>query len=360
MIDDALARAQRWGAVQLARGLDMETGLPTTARLLADVAAIPSGVPARLELLCVQVADELGALAGAPELPSRLAEVMRRAAEPSGARAYRIGSSLYSFVGPVVAGSLTPGAAAYGALAAVSETLAATAVLGEARLPDEAGDGPGALELAHERLRARSRWQRLSAERQIRDVLLQLLSERRAGGSAVVLPRVAAHAVGIGRRLGLTLAELDEVVRASELQDLGMLGVPELVLRKRAALTEAEWQMIRRHPDAGERILSAAPALVPVARLVRSCYERYDGSGYPDGLSGESIPLGSRIIAVCVAFEAMTSARPYRAPLPIATAFEELCRGAGHQFDPVVVAAFCAEMNQPAPNLELASAPDAV
>ena len=115
--------------------------------------------------------------------------------------------------------------------------------------------------MAHERLRARSRWQRLSSERQVRDVLLQILSERRAGGSAVALPRVAAHAIGVGRRLGLALSQLDDIVRAAEMQDIGMLAVPEAVLRKRGTLEPEEWAMIRRHPVVGERILAAAPAL---------------------------------------------------------------------------------------------------
>jgi HD-GYP domain-containing protein (c-di-GMP phosphodiesterase class II) len=79
---------------------------------------------------------------------------------------------------------------------------------------------------------------------------------------------------------------------------------------------------------------------------VRSSYERFDGTGYPDGLRGQAVPLGSRVIAVCVAYDAMTSPRPYRAPLSPATAFAELCRCAGRQFDPMVVAAFCAEMNR--------------
>ena len=128
-----------------------------------------------------------------------------------------------------------------------------------------------------------------------------------------------------------------------------MLAVPEAVLHKRGTLEPEEWAMIRRHPVVGERILAAAPALAPVARLVRSSYERFDGSGYPDELVGEDIPLGSRVIAVCVAYDAMTSERPYREALPAATAFDELRKCAGLQFDPMVVAAFCAEndLNDP-------------
>ena len=342
------ADALRLGfAVARSRDLDVETGLHTRACLHADLARL-NGIPARLELLTLYSNEGLddALLAGADAaLPRRIGSALRGATEPLGARAYRLDGTLYAFLGPIDAGALTPATSAHRALAGISERLGSGAVRGEARIPDEAPDGDSALAIAQERMQARSRWQRLSCERQVRDVLLQILSERRAGGSAVALPRVAAYAIGVGRRLGLALSELDDIVRAAELQDIGMLAVPEAVLRKRAALEPEEWAMIRRHPVVGERILSAAPALAPVARLVRSSYERFDGSGYPDGISGALIPLGSRVIAVCVAFDAMTSPRPYREALPAATAFEELSRCAGRQFDPMVVAAFCAEMN---------------
>jgi two-component system, cell cycle response regulator len=328
--------------------IDAETGLRTRASLFADLARL-DGIPARLELLALNAGDGLDPLllsSGDTELPRRIGDALRGATEPRGARAYRLDSSLYAFLGPLEIGALTPAASAHGALTAVSERLASGAVRGEARIPDEAAAGPEALTIAHERVRARSRWQRLSSERQVRDVLLQILSERRAGGSAVALPRVASHAIGLGRRLGLRLAALDDIVRAAELQDIGMLAVPEAVLLKRGALEPEEWAQIQRHPVIGDRILSAAPALEPVAKLVRSSYERWDGTGYPDGISGEQIPLGSRVIAVCVAYDAMTSPRHYREALPAAAAFEELSRCAGRQFDPMVVAAFCAEMNQ--------------
>jgi HD-GYP domain-containing protein (c-di-GMP phosphodiesterase class II) len=355
---DHAADALRIGlAAARSRDFDIETGLRTRAHLHADLERL-DGIPARLELLALQASDGLDddLLAGVDAgLPRRLGDALRGAAERQGARAYRLDGTLYAFLGPVEASALTPAASAQRALTAISARLAAGAVRGEARIPDEAADGIAALAIAHERLRARSRWQRLSSERQVRDVLLQILSERRAGGSAVALPRVAAHAIGVGRRLGLALSQLDDIVRASEMQDIGMLAVPEAVLRKRGTLEPEEWAMIRRHPVVGERILAAAPALAPVARLVRSSYERFDGTGYPDGLVGEAIPLGSRVIAVCVAYDAMTSARPYREPLPAATAFEELRRCAGHQFDPIVVAAFCAEMDQNDPETVTAS-----
>ena len=240
---DLTSSMKRWGAARLGRDIDAETGLATRARLLSDLASI-HGVPARLELLALNSGDgfEDAPLVGyKPELLARVAAALRAGADPCGARVYRLGAALYAFLGPIEAGALTPGAAATGGLAAISEQLAAGAVRGEAKLPDEASDGPTALRLAHERMRARSRWQHLSSERQLRDVLLQLLTERRAGGGTdVAMPRVAAHAIGIGRRLGLNLAELDEVVRASELQDIGMLAVPESILRKKGTLSPEE------------------------------------------------------------------------------------------------------------------------
>ena len=99
---------------------------------------------------------------------------------------------------------------------------------------------------------------------------------------------------------------------------------------------------MKRHTIIGERILGAAPALAPVARLVRSTHERFDGAGYPDGLAAEAIPLGARVVFVCDAFNAMTTERPYSKALPPKVALAELRRCAGTQFDPRVVEACCA------------------
>jgi two-component system, cell cycle response regulator len=134
---------------------------------------------------------------------------------------------------------------------------------------------------------------------------------------------------------------LDEVVRAAELHDLGKMAIPDEILQKPGPLDQEEWAFVRRHPLVGERILSVAPALLPVARIVRGTHEHWDGSGYPDGVAGEQIPLGARIIAVCEAFAAMTSPRPYRPARSVDAALEELRACAGSQFDPAVVAAFC-------------------
>lgn len=150
---------------------------------------------------------------------------------------------------------------------------------------------------------------------------------------------VAESALLVGTRLGLSRPELIELVLAAELHDVGKLAVPRSVLDKPAALDDREWRLMRRHTVIGESMLSPFPELARIASWVRSSHERYDGLGYPDGLAGEAIPLASRILFVCDAYEAMVSGRPYRAPLPRAEAVTELHRHAGSQFDPRVVEA---------------------
>jgi HD-GYP domain-containing protein (c-di-GMP phosphodiesterase class II) len=138
--------------------------------------------------------------------------------------------------------------------------------------------------------------------------------------------------------------EVDVMVRAAELHDIGHMAVPDQILQKPGPLDSAERDFMRTHTLVGERILAAAPALQPVARLVRASHERWDGSGYPDGLAGKEIPLGARIIAVCDAYHAMTSDRVYQPPVDPPAALMELRRCAGTQLDPRVVAIFCEEM----------------
>ena len=115
-----------------------------------------------------------------------------------------------------------------------------------------------------------------------------------------------------GALLGLRRDELAELSRAAQLHDIGKLAVPDEILHKRGPLDEREWEFIHQHTIVGERILRASPAFRSVATIVRSTHERWDGTGYPDGLRGEEIPLAARIVAACDAFIALTSERPYR------------------------------------------------
>jgi two-component system cell cycle response regulator len=132
---------------------------------------------------------------------------------------------------------------------------------------------------------------------------------------------------------------LDETLRAAELHDIGKLAIPDAIVHKPGPLDAHEWAFMKQHAIIGQRILNAAPALAPVAAIVRSAHERWDGSGYPDGLSGEAIPLGARIIAVCDAYDAMTSERCYQNARSHRDALAELRHHAGTQFDPAVVEA---------------------
>jgi two-component system cell cycle response regulator len=210
---------------------------------------------------------------------------------------------------------------------------------GAVMLPAEAAEAADALRVADQRMYLHKHAGRVPASRQSKDVLLRALSER-TGDLSGRPSIVAMLAEATGRHLGLGSDELEPVRHAAELHDVGTVAIPDVILAKPGPLTEEEWIFVRRHTIAGERIIAAAPALAGVARLVRSSHERWDGTGYPDGFAGEQIPLGARIISVVVAFEAMTSGRPYRSARSAEAALAELRQGAGEQFDPTVVEAF--------------------
>ena len=151
---------------------------------------------------------------------------------------------------------------------------------------------------------------------------------------------IADLARRVGRVLGLDAAALRDVEHAAVLHDIGKIGIPSELLRKRGPLSSGEREHMRAHPEIGARILEPVERLRQLAPLVRFSHECWDGSGYPDGLAGEQIPLGARIISVCDAFDAMVSDRPYRGGRSTAEALVELRKHAGTQFDPAVVEAF--------------------
>ena len=214
---------------------------------------------------------------------------------------------------------------------------------GSAVSPADTSSPEQILNLADQRMYATKASGRRSARRQTTDVLLQVLSERSyelgEHGNAV-----AALVEPLARRLNLSEAEVKRTHDAAELHDIGKSGVPDSILNKAGPLDEEEWKFMHRHTLIGERIILAAPALASSADLVRSSHERFDGKGYPDGLAGDEIPLGSRIIFACDAFDAMTSRRPYKSPMSSADAVAELRLCAGSQFDPAVVEGICAEV----------------
>ena len=161
--------------------------------------------------------------------------------------------------------------------------------------------------------------------------------EARDGYTGEHSDAVHALSVAVARRLGLYPREVAEVETVALLHDVGKIGIPDQILHKPGPLTPEEWVLMREHPIIGERILSPLPGLSDVARAVRHEHERWDGRGYPDGLSGDAIPLASRIVLTCDAYHALVSDRPYRKRLGDATAEAELRRCAGTQFDPRVV-----------------------
>jgi two-component system cell cycle response regulator len=211
---------------------------------------------------------------------------------------------------------------------------------GLARVPMEAVSVVEALHLADQRMYANKNGGS-SASRQSTDVLLQVLSER-SEELHEHLSDVAGLAMLTARRLDLPAHEVTRIRLAAELHDVGKSALPDTLLNKPGKLDDDEWEFMRGHTLAGERIIRAAPSLAHTADLVRSSHERFDGDGYPDGLSGAAIPLGASIIAVCDAFDAMVTDRPYRDATSTADALVELRRCSGTQFHPEVTDAFCA------------------
>jgi len=151
---------------------------------------------------------------------------------------------------------------------------------------------------------------------------------------------VAELAGSLARHIGLNDEQLHAVVRAAELHDVGKVLVPDTILDKPGELSEDELALMRRHAIAGWLILRESAESDAIAALVRSSHERWDGLGYPDGLAGDAIPLGARIISICDAFDAMTHERPYRTARSGAEALAELREGAGVRYDPTLVAVF--------------------
>jgi putative nucleotidyltransferase with HDIG domain len=150
---------------------------------------------------------------------------------------------------------------------------------------------------------------------------------------------IADLAGGVCAEIGLAHPETRMVKLGALLHDIGKIGIPEAILKKPTSLTGEEIAVMQQHPDIGARILQPVPFFADLVPLVRSSHERWDGRGYPDGLVGDEIPLGSRVIAVCDAFHAMTEDRVYRKALTLGDALAEIDRCAGTQFDPVCTGA---------------------
>jgi two-component system cell cycle response regulator len=257
-------------------------------------------------------------------------------------RAYRLGGDEFCVL--TSAEEVGPGSVIERSRAALTEEgegFTVSCSFGAVLIPAEAEDLTEALRIADDRMYLHKQRNRLGADRQSIDVLVSVLEERDSQ-LAHHLADVADLAEAVGRRLQTPEPQLQTIRQAAELHDVGKLAIPEEILGKPGPLAEDEWEFIRRHTVIGERILASAPALGAAATIVRSTHEHWDGTGYPDRLAGDDIPLGARIISVCDAFDAMTSHRPYAEAVTRDEALRELFRCAGKQFDPAVVEAFAA------------------
>ena len=254
-------------------------------------------------------------------------------------RAFRMGGDEFCV--------LVPAARATAALVRAGEALreegegfAIGASVGVVELPGDVSDAEAALQLADRRMYAQKEGRPHSPARQSGDVLLRVIGEREP--ELLAHTRVVAElSRALATAMGLDAELRDTVARAAELHDVGKVAVPDAILAKPGPLDPDEEAFMRRHTIIGESIIAEAPALRDVAALVRSSHERWDGCGYPDGLAGHEIPLGARIVSVCDAYSAMRQHRPYGSVLGEEEALDELRRGAGSQFDPALVAAFC-------------------
>lgn len=160
--------------------------------------------------------------------------------------------------------------------------------------------------------------------------------------------RVAQRAVALGHRLGIEGQQLADLEYGAIFHDVGKIGIPDSILKSPRKLTDEEWQVIRMHTIYGERIIRNVRFLRRVSRIVRHSHEHWDGSGYPDGLAREQIPIESRIVLVCDAFDVMTSGRRYQAALTTSVAVSRVRLASGTCFDPRVVEALLAELREPA------------
>jgi diguanylate cyclase (GGDEF)-like protein len=340
---------------------DPLTGLGNRRRLSADLAAaLRVACESRPSLLLLldldgfkDYNDTFGHLAG-DALLARLGAKLNEAVAGFGS-AYRLGGD--EFCAHIHLEGQDSDALIVKASAALSETgaeLSIEASLGVVLLPHEADSADHALQVADERMYANKR-SRSTARSQAGELLLRTMHAKQ--------PQLDEHSSNVAelatpatRRLGLGGEALDEIARAAELHDIGKVGIPDAILNKPSGLTDSEWEFIYQHTILGERILHGAPALRPVARLVRASHERWDGAGYPDCLRGEQIPLGARIVAVCDAYEAMTANRSYRDAVSHDVACRELRRSAGSQFDPEVIEAFLTEIETAGDERELDAA----
>jgi diguanylate cyclase (GGDEF)-like protein len=339
--------------------IDPLTGLPNRRKLLADLhSAIETASPTAQRALVLfdldgfqRYNETFGHPAG-DQLLARLAERLQRIL-PASSQAYRLGGDEFAVL--VARGAMCAADIARVGAEALSDKgpgFSVGASAGSVTLPAEAGDVASALHAADRRMYAVKHGRNATLlTSQMRDVLLAAIAEQTecneepAAELTEHMLDVGIFARDVARQMGLGPETVELTMRTGELHDVGKIAIPESILYKPAALNDDEWRFVRKHTLIGERVLSAAPAFVPVAKLVRSTHERFDGGGYPDGLAGEQIPLPARIVFACDAYHAMIANRPYAAAVAEMEVRAELRLNAGTQFDPSVIEALIAVLD---------------
>jgi two-component system cell cycle response regulator len=338
-------RAMRAG-IRAAAEADPVTGLPGRPRFRADLdARLESGADTTLLLARLDGFAAYDAAFGhraGDALLVRLAAELRRAARDEGIAYRPSGTTFCVLAGDDVLSVDALERRVAGALREQGTGFAIAASVGRVTLPRDATSAGEALRLAD----ARADLARRAADPKPRDA-----STTAALADALALP--GDHALGaaelaesVAKRMGLSALDRAHVRLAAQLSGLGKLAIPDALLGKAGELTDEERAYVRDHPVIAERILLRARGLEPVAAIVRASREHFDGNGHPDGLAGEDIPLGARIVAVCDAFDAMLSHRPWRPAMSTEEALAELRAGAGSQFDAAVVDAFDAVIDE--------------
>jgi two-component system, cell cycle response regulator len=339
--------------------LDPLTGLPGRRELVIDLRrTLETASPTAQRTLALfdldgfqLYNDTFGRPAG-DQLLARLAERLQRAL-PAAGQAYRLDGDEFAVL--VARGGMCTADIAQLGAEALSERgpgFAVAAAAGAATLPAEATDVASALHAAERRLYADRHGRSATAlTSQMRDVLLAAIAEQTESNEEPAA-ELTEHMLDVGviardvaRQMGLDAEQVELTMRTGELHDVGKIAIPESILYKPGPLNDDEWRFVRKHTLIGERVLAAAPAFVPVAKLVRSTHERYDGGGYPDGLAGEQIPLPARITFACDAYHATVANRPYARGVDADEVRAELRRNAGTQFDPQVIDALIAVLD---------------
>jgi diguanylate cyclase (GGDEF)-like protein len=332
------------GLLRIHAVTDALTGLGNRRSLIDDMTrALADGRSSPPRLLAIYdldgfklYNDTFGHPAG-DALLTRLAVALDRVVGSAGL-CYRLGGDEFCVLAGVPADPETFLRVTSDALAESGEGFDVTSSFGAVVLPAEAETPTDALRTADKRLYVQKREH--SGRRMPDEMLLQALFERSPALRDHV-GQVVDMVQTVGVACGLRGLALEELRLAARLHDVGKVAIPDAVLHKPGPLDVAEWAFIKEHTVIGERILAAASGWRATATIVRATHERWDGDGYPDGLAGEDVPLAARIIAVCDAFSAMTSKRPYRLSLTNEQALAELRNCAGSQFDPEVVRVFC-------------------